>query len=626
MMESSSGNGWEHQNNNNQWIPPLESNGASDPAEHAEITFPPGGGAEEHGALVGHAGAAEQQGPSGQSDTPKAGYSSEVARRAIERRAGNPEAALAVAHAMCRTEIDARVDEAIAAGPEGIWPALDSDADWGPLVNTTGEIKVVREMLSSAVHSKNRADVLRYAERLRALPGTSKNDLAEANFAAAINGDKPASNAIHEALSTERALLEQPADGTVQDDPHKPPLGSLHYTVIRKCAEYGITADHWIEPYALDTEDRWQKTQYLFDHMPAATTDANAVSPDVKQARDAHAAHLFEMPDAFFATHLPEVIEQVSNPNLRDLLIQRYDSVRPTMPATYDMYLGSTRVALCKVLNNDATTAKTAIDTIDGWTKTVLRGYGPQHASMSRTEWEDLEMQQRNDRLSKVAHHFAGKGDFEQAQKVSAAMMQRDFSYGRLQAQLLLMASEPAHLEPFRKADRSLMTEADVAVEDDGLEIATLRIAGDVDGLIARTVEHLNSIRDPRTAETIAVFAHNSRNVNYAHHVYNAIEKVDAVQLAKMGRQVLPIVRDLGEGGRAIIDMPWLTCKLSDALMAAGDTEELQTVMAEGHRLSSVDTGWPPAAIRAVHVRTLWDVAQRIGRAREAYYAQQKQK
>jgi hypothetical protein len=527
------------------------------------------------------------------------------------KRSADPEVVRAVIRDQCLQGIDECLTIAQEGGPAGSRIFSDETG------NFTKEGKLLRDMICEAVLDDDAAAVAAHTERLKALPSyTTLEILVEAQFAAAVLGDADAADVVHVALKDEQNSNWAKKQHIIEmrmlepSDLDKSQRPSIHSTIIKRCVDYGIPADHWINTYAVDIEDQWGKTtDFLRYRMEMAGPDTDTV--DMQRMVDEHTERLVELPRDFSFHLLPGALAYTSDPVVRGRLVDHFMAEARETPLSLDSYSSMMHVMrvvfedpllatdtrrdffeaiyyqgtlelakrhprfhdkiidafypVAETLMHDQGGPGKIVTNVNQLASRTLEAFGGRVSSFEET----AVVQARERRLDSSVRRYVLSGNFEAARQIIAAMTPGN---GQIAATKWCMekAVEPAHLDALQVDYMILATEPELNAN---YEVAALRIEGNITELITRAIEHARAIVELRMPNAMSdaavgdVIFNNQMRTEYVQAAYQAVKTTDASQLPVLAKKLLPVLRDMR--------MPLgVMNPLSEALIASGDINE----------------------------------------------------
>jgi hypothetical protein len=507
--------------------------------------------------------------------------------------------------------------------------------------------EIVREMISEAVHDDDATAVAAHSATLETLPSASSIAKFEAQFASAILGDPAAAVSVHHALEAEQINSMPQRQGSAEhsglNDPLEP-LTPLHNAVINRCVDYGVPADHWIDMYAVDPEDRFAKlAHYLHLRIDAAGADVDRDRAALQQAFDEHMTHVVDLPPAFTTGRIPLLLERTSSPAVRTQLVDRFIADTQKTPLSLESFRDTMRVG--RTMLDDpllatedrhrffamaqhqygqmlmkSHTYASVMDASYPFTEARMHYRGAEADEIIRnidklaeytfqsvrggTEWDmKAVVASRDARLSSSAYRFAVKGEFDNAHLLLSAM-----SPGAAQqsmwAECFEMARTAADPQALQVDEMTLAVEPMLGLHH---EVATLRIAGNVEELIAQATNHVRAIRELDAADDSrdsgARRSDNAMHLEYVNAACGAIGRLDSEQFLVAAKRLLPELRNLS-GPVQLVKF------LSEALIVAGDASE------PTHALEYINRVHP--RLTQERMEALWELAKILRRANEA--------
>jgi hypothetical protein len=559
------------------------------------------------------------------------------------KRSADPEVVRAVIRDQCLQGIDECLTIAQEGGPAGSRIFSDETG------NFTKEGKLLRDMICEAVLDDDAAAVAAHTERLKALPSyTTLEILVEAQFAAAVLGDADAADVVHVALKDEQNSNWAKKQHIIEmrmlepSDLDKSQRPSIHSTIIKRCVDYGIPADHWINTYAVDIEDRFAKMAHYL-HLRIRTAGPDADKAVLQQAFDEHMTQVVDLPLAFTVRQIPLLLERTGNPAMRMQLVDRFIADTQRTPLSLESFRDTMRVgrtmlddpllatddrhrffalaqhqygqmlmkshAYASVIDAsypftearmhhrdaDAEEIIRNIDKLAQYTFQIVHG---------DTEWGmEAIVASRDARLSSSAYRFTRKDDFNSAHLLVSAM-----SPGAAQqsmwAECFEMAKTATDLQALQVDEMTLAVEPILGLHH---EIATLRIAGNAEELIAQAASHaraireLDSVDDSREGSTRR--SDNAMHLEYVNAACGAIGRLGNEQFLAAARQLLPELRNFSKLAQSVKS-------LSEALIFAGDPDEPVRALGHIHQI--------PRESRGDRMQALWNLATVLRRADRA--------
>jgi hypothetical protein len=550
--------------------------------------------------------------------------------------AADPETVRTAVRTQCLADIKECLADARTSPPAGFF-------------NFTRESGVVQDMIREAVLDDDAGAVAAHIATIEALPTIAYSAKIEANFAGAVLGDPAAAALVHKALETEQAnaLLYMENERVEKPDivelrrPHYAPLLNA---LIKRCVDYNVPADHWIDTYAVSAEDQWARTAgYLRSRIEAAAsgTDTSAL----QQAYDQHMSTLAALPPAFTVDRIAEDLEYIVDPAVRDRLVDHVivavgdddvplslkffsdimrvgsiavDDPKLSTPGRYDFFSRAYKMGGRALVEDHSYLA--VIYAVYPYTEAVMhsRGFEPDVViahidkmteNISRSQrreanWHQTPpMEMRDAWLASSAQRFAQAGNFEGAQQLLSSMSP-EYAQRVARARCLDMVTTADELSALQLDELTLAAEPEFVVQ---YEVASLRVAGDTEELITRAASHARAIRpftasDPESppADGLSSTAHSE----YVETARRAIVRMDAAQLPVFAKQVLPILRSLSRTFNSSSTMP-----LSEALITSGDTKEPEAALAYINEFKGP---------RDMKLESLWQLAKMLRRANES--------
>ncbi len=451
-------------------------------------------------------------------------------------------------------------------------------------------------------------------------------------------GDKAVEAELHKLLEAEqigKLLYEAERQETEKPKAYYEPLQTPYNNqIMAACNTLGVSADVWIDTYAVDDDDRWYR-RYLSRAYDLTRPGPNRDATTTQEAFDSHAAELADRSPELIRYSVPSMLEAVVDPAVRETLVSRYSDeirrVKPTPQIIEDaLQVGSAVLAdplLCtdervtffksiwehgvQVLRQNGHSYGRIVATVYRYTEAEMRhaGYPPEGViklidaittrSLKAGNHGSVAMQRHNERLSRAARGFAFDGNVAGAQEILRVMPPGE-ALRDAWTNCVQYVRTSADLEALQLDELALSADPALRMHHD---IARMRIADDVDGLAAAMMQHLSEAHVPDTDNSQPDPALRNYHRVYAQAAYDAAVGLDRSRAPELAKQLVLAYRRL--------ELPYDDMRqLVETLIAAGDTDEAQQSVA--YINASYGSNMPGARAWA-----LWDLARAVQRARK---------
>jgi hypothetical protein len=504
-------------------------------------------------------------------------------------------------------------------------------------------VRILSDKVTLAAEAADLATIDRHITMLAAY-GQVTMPTATAYYTATLAGSDCAPALLQEALEAERAARpERIAARAVQSPEYaRFAMTSLVLSsIIHACQENGIDAGPWIDMYALDGEDHWKLS---------AAHYANGMRSTEGEARNTYAVQLNAKAAALFedGAFTPEFIcdntwsalQYASDPAVRTGLIDKYKSVvggaesfgwsdfqevmmigdamlRDEVLATPEnrAYFARTIDDLSALFQRAGFDVYDIINTRLSWDMALIRSRGaspqeiveahdlrvgslmasnisdgPDGTTSSEFRNRETVAVMRDRRLGMYAEAAMKENAVDEAAYYLSVIGNQWVKTDMLQ-KCLFYIQTVEQLEAIMPTDElALAFDPNLAVQ---LLLVKARLAGDTIALRRLGLHQVPNLLEDRSFVTR----------KYIQSTYEATVAVNDAQAVDLAKELLPLLRAIGEGYSK-------TEYLSNALIAAGDTNEPQHAYEIIHDICRND--------EPTRLALLWDLAQKIEAARVA--------